>query len=509
MFNNGSITYGATESVFGMWRPKSEILHALLVSALTTLLSFQVTDIMFDIFFGLKPHGRSKASNMQILRLARRNSPLAIFRNVFPYAENWNALVSPQNQRHHEKQYVTDMHSDTSSSDNHPPTRLHSSRLFKLIFIVMVAPLANVMAISLTLERDSFLTFKEAEFGGLAMGLRPEPEPGTGQTTENEVHNCRLVPVKTSEGEDALIKFFECFGRPVARSLDFDNQAAVFVSKVTANTVAIEIYGGIVGVAMSKSMMMSASTPDKKNTTVYFLKSNFSRNDAKELVNYGMELLAPYCKESISRASGFQGFPDGIDESGRYRAEFQFYKDILCPGLSVKKKDEIPDDSWREVAMKMTSRIGTKNSEKLEVAQAGKIRDETIKFDDGEFTAEDAEALDKLYQVTDNLVFLKRRRSYASDLALCVLVASVLVVRIVTWLVTRNDVKKGIELVVRSGLGLSCCDSLLCCTDVIVNYGKDVPRERGGWVQVRSRHDKYSEDKLELDDFERADLRVS
>lgn len=156
MINDGILTYPGAGTGF-KWQPESELLYAFLLAALSTIIVYQTTSIVFDLVLGLKKKGTVKVSLVGSLLLAEESSLISSFVSLFPKSRlaNFKFHGSKSNP------FDCSLHSKSISSQ----------ALIAFLILLVASPLINIAGVILTVESDTIASFQDAAFGGIAVGL--------------------------------------------------------------------------------------------------------------------------------------------------------------------------------------------------------------------------------------------------------------------------------------------------------------------------------------------------
>lgn len=159
MIRNHSITYEAIESPLMAWRAGDPILHSLLVAFVTTVLSYQLTAIVFDLLVGFKPAGRALVTDLTTVILAQEPSLLSAAANMFQNVTLWRWRYKSQRL-------------DIPAMESQKAVITLPVRL-KFCILFCIAPILHLLAVVVSFETDSVMAFEDVKFGGIALGFNP------------------------------------------------------------------------------------------------------------------------------------------------------------------------------------------------------------------------------------------------------------------------------------------------------------------------------------------------
>lgn len=414
MIDNGVISLPSRD-VLQTWQPSSSIISALLVATLTTLLSFHVAAAVTDVILGCKPRGHARVSAMEAHLLRHKASPLTLLRALLP--SSFHPGHNPSQDR----------------SPNDDRARFLSSRtVIKLLLLLVVSPMANIAAITLTLETDTILTFRDVNFVGAALGAALMP-----QKVEPVSESCQRAPIDLPEEETAVVQFVICQTRHETQMVavgESKDQAFVDVTAFTDGSVGIGIVSPLGEVRVKK--MAHLVTGLGKDFRTLRVGHMVGKEAAYELARFGGGLLAQWC-----------GGEEDVKEEELQEAQVGIRRGVRCVG-----RGEVAEIA--EIASNISARVGIVESDGLRVAETIGISEQ------GEVTFFEGGSLN----------FVKRRDRKAGVLVLVILFLVALAVRCTVLAVTNNDVAQGIGLMVRDELGLRGDSSMLACSDVWAVY---------------------------------------
>lgn len=425
MIRNNSITHGSIESDLNSWHLDSFLLNALLIATLTTVLSYQVTAIIFDLFLGLKPRGEAKASSLHTILLTDESSPLSVAAAIF----RKDALDRARFHR--------DIPPTTAIAREDSP--ISKKAVLTLIILLITAPLVNLLSVILTLEYDKRITFEAASFGGLALSITKD---NTSVSKSPFAGSCRRVRAQFSELGEDYAEFFDCL-ESKSRIQVLNNASE------SALTVRTTQFGVVHLIASYKDTV--DTTPIQKAAdmlsghVVYRLNQDVDVEGAKRLIAETRSKIESTCHK--------------VDPQELQRVERADFK--------VMKNSNLIDVSHPIKCLNLTL-------EEMLVMEA--LFDHMVTLSNTSiFQSTDVSQLPLLpthtaappkWNDARNLTLMTRRRSYMSPAILCISVAVVLVARVLVEIFTNNDIYDALEDILVRSLNMKSPYYLLRNNDV-------------------------------------------
>lgn len=415
MLEEGYIVAGNPLPRLYTWQVSDPVLHAFLVGTLATLLAYQITALVLDLSLGWKKPGEVTVADLFTLL---RSEDLS-FRYVYQIFRRDDDHDDPEELAKEEE-------STLDSNSEEIGTGLSKTFMFKLFFILAAVPAINMLAIFLTLETDTTVSFRSANFGGIAFGLPPN---GSALLHTRDVsQSCTRILPNLETVVHPIASFFMCIkSNVIPQPSEQDPASRVILEARADGEVEVRILDASDHFVASRRLEMMTEGQ------LYRLPHSITKEQAIELVKAGGEVLAAGCTQKDAEG----GVPpvNVIQEGRRVQAEQVFTCEEQVP-VTMK-------DAFYEIAL----RIDTVDDKDLLVA----------KLEESELGSE------KLFEFTngDGLPFYRWRGSYASVLVLAILVACTLTARLVVTLFTHNDIHLGLELIIKDQLGLNYADSML------------------------------------------------
>lgn len=194
MISNGTPTYlNRGGGPLLSWRPSSPIMSTLLIALLTTTIAYQGKAIFFDLILGLKRRGSLLIRDLHIFVLSSESSALAVL----------DALL--RNDWLTRRRLRGDVPTDTTIAREH--TRIPFFTASKLLFLLLIGPVVNIVAISLTIETERDYSIRDAQLGALTLGVN---EDLSSVTLRDDSQYCSQVAIDFAQGEQPLSRFYLC-----------------------------------------------------------------------------------------------------------------------------------------------------------------------------------------------------------------------------------------------------------------------------------------------------------
>lgn len=149
MFDDGYLVPGRQLSRMHTWQFDDPVLHAFLVGTLATLLVYQGSALLIDLFLGWKKRGEVAIADLFTLL---RTEDLS-FRLICQIFRKGASDESKQLEKEEESPPDTE-----SEGDDY--YRLKASSMIKLFVLMPAMPAINLLAIFLTLEKDTTVSFR-------------------------------------------------------------------------------------------------------------------------------------------------------------------------------------------------------------------------------------------------------------------------------------------------------------------------------------------------------------
>lgn len=412
MIEDGKITYASEQSPLLSWEFSSVTLTALAIAALTTFLSYQTTALIYDLFLGIKPRGVTLIRNVHVLLLSRQSSLIAVLDAVM--RRDWITRLR--------------LRLPSGSVVSRDEEKIRPLLSFKLLLLLVAAPLFNILSIAMTLETNETLTFAQAGFGGLALDFNLD---FSVVDTEPFVETCRHAKLASTTGVVSVAKFTVCqwFVAWVPQRAEPDQSPKARIVVSVIRETAFSVYVGVNEWLTSTSSRASVETLDG----AVVVKPGANLEAQRKLALKGIELVAKEC--GLSDASEATEIETSKDAGFENRVGFV----IPCPNA----------ENPRESAVRVNQAIGPLstlvNSEGFEVLNASLVHlEENNKFWDA-----------------GNEPFITRRTRYVSLPVLAIVTGAMLVLRLFVKMTCNDDVRDGLEKIIKDRLRVGKNQSLI------------------------------------------------
>lgn len=428
MIEGNAITYPNAQAPFDTWGPDQQTLLSFLVAVLSTVLAYQATSIIFDLILGRKPRGEACITDFSLLLLAEELSPLSIAANVLSSP----ALAKVRTQGGLRSRLSADSNEAETIVRKPVPPRLSA----KLLILVISVPLVNLIAVIITLERDSEVTFGSAKFDGIALGVNADLS--TIATSDHDLY-CRKLQTSYGKGETAVAEFFLCLyvlisgAGPEAVPDTFVMSSSIredapFSSILLEYTVTDPTSGD------SLVLRSIAHIDVGVRRASYRLFSFLSAEEGERLFERAVQNILQTSDSNRTGEVRVEQFPSRAGVIPRWRISQRMRIDAGLPEL-----------------------MGILYSALLPVTAVNSMQRSFI-----DLSGLQSSQIEELSTVPmDSVPLFVRRRSFVSFATLCIVVAVVAVVRVVVRLLTNNDIYQGIEMIMKDLLNIQPCDSIL------------------------------------------------
>lgn len=423
MIVEGRLTYRSVDLSWLRWEFQNFAVNDFAVAAVTTILSYQTASLLFDIFLGVKRKNVTKARDIHTLLLLRKASPLAVCNNLL--RKDWLTRIY----------YGRDLPKDTTiARDKH---HIKNKVAIRLLFLLLVPPFINIVSVMSTLWSEQKLTFADAGFQGVALGVNKNLSL---VETEMMTGFCDKVPIYVARGDKPLVDFSLCALRPIISTRNF---------KFGYGTVGIGVKSSsfvVVWIGLNQRLVYGTKTASMlDDQSLYRLKPDLMPESAAVFVEHGMELVAAACglPDSSSASELSDDSTNALEQSETWKdVEVVKAKYIRCPVAGDTEKDAL------RLLRTMEKFITLVNSEKLDVVSAISVNpdvdpDASIRFDG------------------ENHDFLVRRQRNIGFSVLALMTSLFLLLRTTLLRLCNNDVSIGLERVMKERLGFPCCQSML------------------------------------------------
>lgn len=428
MIKDGAITYPGVRSTLQTWQPVDPVIYAILVATLTTILSYQATSLLFDLALGFKPRGNARVSDVGTLLLTEEASLPAACANL------WDNSFIARWKFHGFRGHCP--RSDLHLENNH----MRLGVFAKFLSLLVVAPLVNLLTIVLNIENDRFVSFEEAQFGGISFGVNDNL---TAVLKAKHSEMCSHYEPRYARLETPLTEFLTCTSEIFVGQAGVDAEPVstfkLSRGEVGEGTPGESIVAEFTHGKLSSRLVHHADVYVSPRGKAYRLRPALTLEQGTRLFQVGIERQLKECGDD---AFGSMETRILSAEADVQHQKWEISQEVRCVRYAESQS--------MAVMVEMTGPMTLVNDEKFEVLElkdplSGEVENPT--FESG-----------------DTFPLLKRRRTIASFLTLSIAVLCVAFLRGLTKFLTNNDIYIGIELVLKDKFGLSCCDSMLQST---------------------------------------------
>lgn len=409
MIVENEITHAGAAPTIRTWQATNPVTHALLTAVLTTILSYQLTGVIFDLCLGLKAAGSVTVRSLFTQLLVDESSPLAVAAALFrsPTLAKWY------------------FHGFREVCPNHIAVRDCRPNRFpaimpKVLLLLLVAPIANVISVALSLEHVRVVTFKEASFGGVEIGVRPLEKDGLSM--QILMPGCIRYNQRLGRTETPSSQFLLCSNTEFRVS---ENQASTI--RVTVDTAGqIKLTISAPGFTVEQSVTMELAV----DSFVYRLKSGITEQQAKSILQTGQDSLGTKCGGTVTDVA-----PDPILELGE--DEWSVTQQVRC-------YNGISEYDAKFGVYEMAERLTLVETDLLQLLSLDDLKAGIIRYFDG-----------------GSIRYFNRHETYVSFALLAFLAIGVTILRVLVKMLTNSDIHMATETIVKDRLQLPCCDSML------------------------------------------------
>lgn len=422
MIENGYITHGSTEPAIFTLQYTHSTIYEFLIAALTMFLSFQTGTVVLDLVLGLKKAGECRIADLAVLHLSDHASPLAMLSNIFPVSV-WSRLRYRYLQELQTQ--ATQQHRERCCIIDQPVSKC---AIFKLGIIILFCTLANVFSIILAIEIDLPITFGQAQFGGVSLGV---PSNNTKIRRERFSKECFQYKSKFGVGEYSVPEFFTCGLNVIPEGIE-NEEVEMVIRAEDSGTFRVELNTR----THSNHGIVTASM--RLNHTMYRLGHNLQKRELASLLRSGLEYVRNNCIVSSA-----------VERRGVNREEFKYLErsQAVSQKLNCRLLSHIDIMLFQVHIMDQVQIVG---SESFTI---------TPNIDGNTFS-----------DVTD-LIMLQRRRPLVDIVTFVSILLAVVLVSLILKVIVWNDVHVAKELLVRLELGVDHKHQLLYdFTSVTYNF---------------------------------------
>lgn len=409
MLLNNYLTYAGADSVFHNWRPQSDILHEIIYSVLVTMFVYQLTKLCLELCLGQRQSGEIPVPDLYMyvgLLGISFSSVVSFFRSFMRLGQDSEPVS---------------FRPVVKSRKSHPNARM----IIKFAILLLAVPGIQVLGLFLGVEGEKDVSFKDVNFGGLALGV----VKGELRTTHNDSSRCQKLEARLGYGETERTFFYRCYG--ITNPLPFETgknlRPGTFIVFMTSTSTNI----GVTVVVPGKRWITFLSLDIHDGTNSYYLRNTITAEEQFQIFEKGVQEMLKTCPSAVQSR--------GIDISWIVPIQNESGADQPGPSVLVECP-EYNEDNIVNIAYGMLSGLSYVSTDDFEIAES--------------LNAEE-------FISGNDFVFFRRRGSTASLLSMLIATIVVISSRVVVGLLLVNEAPKALEVILKDHLGLKCCDSVL------------------------------------------------
>lgn len=395
------------------------LFNTFAIAFLSTIISYQLAAVFFDLFIGIKPHHTCKVHTLHTLLLVRKSSPLEVLSSILRVDCISKRLF---------KRVVR-------SNDSEPIARDAASVSFpvtsRLLVMLAIAPLTNILSVFLTLDQKEVVkSFRDVHFGGMGLGFDPAL---INSTVSLKKESSDIYPINLQPGDWSAVEFSTfTYKTPMLDNEDHSSGIAIN-----------EFYGSWIGVWVfldSKWMLMSKHAYMTNDDQVFTVGASISQQAVTAIENMAMVFFREACPDTS---------PNDIEKRTYWSVDDGTFKLRGGFNITCRNPPAQPEVTIRAVLERAIAMMTFVSSDKLMVS----VEERPTSFIDA-----------------SDMNFIVRRRRNASVVLLMIITGSLLILRATIGCFVRNDVQNGIERLVKEMCGLKYCESLLPYDKLHISY---------------------------------------
>ncbi|CAN8074816.1 unnamed protein product [Agarophyton chilense] len=427
MIRNDHLTYAGAESVFRNWRPQDDSIYEMVFSALITVFVYQLAKLVLELCLGQKRSGEIPVSDLYLyVVLSGLSFSLVVssFRSIIQLAQEAEDL-------------------SLSTAMKSKQSRRTAWTVGKFALLLLAIPSIQVVGLFFGVEGETDISFKDVNFGGLALGLVKD----VPTITQNNTSRCQKLETRLGHGETERTNFFRCYG--ISEPLPFETGANLGAGSFLVFLMSTSTNIGLTVVVPGKRWISFLSLDINDGKNPYSLRNVLSLEQKSRILEVGVQKMVKSCPSAVQTK--------GVDVSWVFPSLTE--SESEQPRLSVLVECADYDENHLvDVAFGMLNNVSFIHTDHFDVSES--------------INAEE-------FVSGDDLVFFRRRGSNASLLAMLIATVVVITGRIIVGLVLYNEGPKALEVILKDGLAVKCCDSLLQY-EQIVHYTSEREKSNGG-----------------------------
>lgn len=364
--------------------------------------------------------------NFHTLLLSRRSSPIAILDALF----RRDALTRLYFRRYHSTD--ADVFASSGKCIPRDDAEVRFVAMFLLLLLIVAAPIVNVFAVGLTLESESTLSFQDAGFGGLFLGVYKDAQGDMTDVLKRErvTEDCEKFEVEQLSFDVITARVTMC--AQTLRPGDTGGLQEARISVLIVEEVRILVQVSIGSQYWERYYSGYLRTGKGEN---FLLKAAVDKEHGGLLAKEGIKVISKFCRSGSTREEA-EFVPKEAVEADR---KYVVGRMVQCE-IEVEKEKE-----GKNAVFGLVNRIMTVvPTDDMVVKKPSGKKEDAEEF----FSAKDKE-------------FLRRRTRLVGLSVLAILAGVIVIARMIVGCVLNNDISEGLERVVKERLGLQFCDSML------------------------------------------------
>lgn len=420
MIASSRLTYSSKPSPWFSLEFNDVVLNTLMIAIIATVLSYQLTAVIYDIVLGTKKKNLTPIHAFQTLLLVRGRALVAVLSNVL--GRDWLTRLF----------YRQETPEDTKTSRTQQ--QISISVFMRLSLLLIAAPVANILSISLTLESSRDLTFAGAHMKGVAFGVNSDLSI---VETEQANERCERAVIDLNPADELHTEFLICSPIMFEESRwEHNGQIEIHLYDNKRFYLHIQIGTERVGLVRTATLQVNGSD--------YIIHAIPDPKGMSAIMDQGIRMIAKECGANINQARAKRIF----NRPGIYKLIAAEKVPCVVENEAKRKATAIAKDVGRLFTFVEARRT---NVVLAEHTTSGEHRN---------------------YFPADDMPLLRRRQRYVGLYSLAGLAGICVLLRIFTAVFWNNDVADGLQMIVKNTLGLQCCSSMLHEGDrtLVFNY---------------------------------------
>lgn len=286
MIRDHYITYNPPNAFLSLSDFSPPLLSTILLATLLTLLSYQTTSLLQDILFHSAHRHTLSLHKLHVYLLSRECSPLALLAHTL----RSDTLTRLRLRR--------DIPPTTAIARD--KGRVRAVTLALLSAALILAPAVNVASVALGLEWEAVVSFDEAAFGGIRLGLN---EDLSVVHSREFVRGCQEMAMRLGRGEMAEARFARCEYDVEGGGIG-DGGAGVRIGVVGGGRgIGVWVWGNGQGQGVLIRGELVGGGDDE-----VVVRGNISEIEGKRVIEWGVSVLGENCGgKTIGEAMAWKG----------------------------------------------------------------------------------------------------------------------------------------------------------------------------------------------------------